>query len=763
MPGWDGIPGIPAELSGNFPASPEQLTEEGVVPARASIHVGANQVRPRGETPRLTRYGWVHRIITVGEASFCDARILILNFGIDSAVVSSPWRSRACNKMSDFKHLFQPINLGSLLVRNRLMMTTHHTRLSEGRNLRYLEERARGGVGLIGINSGEGVHHYSVGPGRFVPGHASDPDVVPLNPATPEGIRHYDDALIPVFRRRAEAVHRHGAVCVGQVLHLGIAIQHAGALRLAMGPSEVIDEYDLEVPHELEAEEIAELVRVFAHGARRIKEAGLDGVEIGAAHGYLVNQFLSPHTNRRNDRYGGNPDNRLRFLLEMLEATRELVGPSFPVGVRITGDERFEGGLTLEDVKGLARRLNQHIDFINISGGTHMGLTKDGLKLAYTSPSYVPPGPNVPMAAAIKAVVDIPVIVAGRINDPSLAEGIIAEGSADMVGMARAFIADPEFANKAREGRLEDIRTCIVTNECHYVGRRRPVMCAVNAAAGREEEMDFAPARAKKLVLIVGGGPAGMEAARLAALRGHRVLLSERRTELGGKVSIIARDPNRRQLGDMIVYLHSQLKKLGVELLLGEEITPELVAELAPDAVVLATGAEPYVPPVPGVDDARVVTSMQVLQGEAQVGQKVLVVGGVEDHLPAPSIAEFLADQGKDVELISELLTVGQGIEDATKYLLTKRLLEKGVTLSPLTGLKAIGEESIVVRNTLTRRERRIEGIETVVLACGSRANTQLARALKGRVKELHLAGDCLAPRRIFHAVLDGARAGRYL
>jgi 2,4-dienoyl-CoA reductase-like NADH-dependent reductase (Old Yellow Enzyme family)/thioredoxin reductase len=665
--------------------------------------------------------------------------------------------------MSEFKHLFQPIGLGSLRVRNRLMMTTHQTGLAEGRTLRYLEERSKGGVGLIGINAGEGVHNYSAGPGRFFPDYAGDFDVRPLNPASPEGIRYYDEKVIPVLRKRAEAVHRHGAVCIGQVLHLGNSIQHAGALRLAMAPSPVPDEFDIDVPHELEVEEIAELVQVFAHGARRVKEAGLDGVEIHAAHGYLINQFLSPHANRRDDQYGGNPDKRLRFLLEILDATRELVGPSFPIGVRIAGEEFREGGLALEEVKQIARRLNNRLDYINVSGGNHMGLTQDGVMLAYVSPSYVPPGPNVPMAAAIKAVVDIPVIVAGRINDPVLAEGILADGSADMVGMARAFIADPDFANKAREGRTEDIRTCIVTNECHYVGRRRPVMCAINAAAGREAEMDFAPAQTRKLVLVVGGGPAGMEAARTAALRGHRVLLSERRTELGGNLSIIARDPNRRQVGDLVVYLQSQLKKLGVELLLGEEISPEMVGELAPDAVVLATGAEPYVPPIPGAEDERVVTCLQVLRGEATVGQRVLVLGGLEDHLPAPTVAEFLADQGKSVEVVSELMTVGQGIESATQYLLTKRLLEKEVTLSPLTGVLAIRGGTVVVRNTFTRRERRIEGIDTVVLACGGRSNTQLARALKGRVKELHSIGDCLAPRRILSAVLDGSRAGRLL
>jgi pyruvate/2-oxoglutarate dehydrogenase complex dihydrolipoamide dehydrogenase (E3) component len=360
-------------------------------------------------------------------------------------------------------------------------------------------------------------------------------------------------------------------------------------------------------------------------------------------------------------------------------------------------------------------------------------------------------------------------MVGGRINDPMQAEKILVNGYADMVGMARAFIADPEFANKARDGRTEDIRKCIGCNEgCRYRSLMRsspglPIGCTVNASVGREEEMEIRPAAVRKRVLIAGGGPAGMEAARVADLRGHHVTLYERGAELGGHIAIIARDPNLEERAELVRYLEHELRKSRVEVKLGIEVTPELIAEMKPEAVVVATGSVPYIPQLPGIDSPNVVTNWQVLRGEVHVGDNILVVGGLNDDLGPPSIAELLADQGKKVEVLSETMMVGYGLEPGTLHVLTRHLLEKGVILSPLTGLKSISGRSIEVSNTFTKEKRNIDGVDTVVLAAGMRANDRLYRELKCRMKEVYAIGDCLAPRRTINAVLEGSRVGRMI
>jgi thioredoxin reductase len=518
----------------------------------------------------------------------------------------------------------------------------------------------------------------------------------------------------------------------------------------------VVDEHHRQVPHELGDEEIAELVRAFGHAARRVRDGGMDGVEVHAGHFYLINQFLSPYTNHRTDRYGGSWENRSRFLSEVLDAIRSHAGAGFPIGIRINGEEFVEGGLTLDDMKRVAQDLEGRVAYLSVSGGTYTGLKK-GIKMAYVSPWFVPPGPMVPYAAEIKKVVKTPVMVVGRINDPEQAERIIAEGYADMVGMTRALIADPEFPKKARDGRAREIRKCIGTNECHYAGR--PIACTINAAAGREEELALHPAPVRRRLLVIGGGPAGMEAARVAALRGHRVVLCERRMRLGGQMAIVARDPNREQVAGFLEYLQRQVEEAGVEVRLGVEVTPEMVAGLTPDAVVVATGSRPYVPPAPGMDQKNVVTAAQVLEGEVKAGRRVLVVGGLEEHMPPLGIAEFLADQGKRVEVLSELLVAGEGLETTLLHVLTKRLLDKGITLTPLTAVEAVRGRTVLAANSFTGQRRTITGVDTVVLACGSRADDTLARALKSRAGELHLIGDCRAPRRMLHAIMEGARA----
>jgi 2,4-dienoyl-CoA reductase-like NADH-dependent reductase (Old Yellow Enzyme family)/thioredoxin reductase len=658
-----------------------------------------------------------------------------------------------------FRRLFEPLSIGDFTVRNRIVVTTHGTGLGDARDVRYLQERARGGAGLLGVHSSTGIYGFGVGPG---PESATpDWDGKALSPVTTQGIAHYDDIVIPWLRRRADVVHAEGARCFAQVYHPG-AGRHSENASPAVAPSAVQDPYEANVPHPLTEDEIEQLVVAFAHGIRRARESGMDAAEIHGAHGYLVNEFLSPYANRRDDRWGGSRENRVRFPLATIAEARKMVGPDFPIGIRVGVDgDGIHRGLTVGELAEVCRLLSPHVAYVSVSGGSYSGFG-DGMELAYVSPWYKEPAFNVAAAAAVRAAVDVPVIVTGRVVDPSIAESILADGAADMVGMVRALIADPELPKKASEGRVDEIRMCLGMSECHAIGPHRvPVTCAVNAAAAREAEMEMVPAERPKTVVVVGAGPAGMEAARVAALRGHRVYLADAARRIGGTPAVLAADPNRRNLRDHAVFFETQLRKLGVELMLGNEVTADELVDFGPDVVVVATGGVPMVPQVPGIDGANVVTALDVLRGAATLG-RALVVGGLEKHLGPPTIAEFLADQGKDVEMISEQFDFAQGAEDGTRLPLYQRLLTKGVRVSMLHKLRSIDADGAVVAETFTKQDRRVDAV-TVVLACGLLPDERLAQQLRGRVPEVHVVGDALAPRRMMHATLDGARTGHAL
>lgn len=654
-----------------------------------------------------------------------------------------------------FRRLFEPLAIGNFTVRNRIVNTTHGTGLGDARDVRYLQERARGGAALLGVHSSTGIYSYSIGPG---PRSATpDWDGKALSPTSAQGIAAYDDMVIPWMRTRADAVHGEGAACFAQVYHPG-AGRHGANAGPVMAPSAVPDPYEALMPYALRDDDIEALIWAYAHGIRRAAEGGMDAAEIHGAHGYLVNEFLSPYFNRRDDRWGGSRENRVRFPLAIIEAARTLVGAEFPIGIRVgvdgDGDNR---GLTVGELAEVCRLLGPHVAYISVSGGNYSGLG-DGMELAYVSPWYKEPGFNVAAAAAVKRAVDVPVFVTGRIADAAHAEAILADGAADMVGMVRALIADPELPIKAREGRVDEIRMCLGMSECHAIGPHRvPVTCAVNAAAAREDEMQITPTDTPKTVVVVGAGPAGMEAARVAALRGHRVYLADRRRSIGGTPAVLALDDNRRNLRDHAAYFEVQLRRLGVEFMLGNEVTAAELIDFAPDAVVIATGATPLRPDVPGIDSPQVLHALDALQG-APIAARALVVCGLDKHLGPPTIAEFLADRGAEVEMLSEQFDFAQGVEDGTRFPLYQRLARKGVKVSMLHKLVRITGETVTVCDTFTGDERTIDGA-SVVLACGMRADDALAGALRGHIAEVHVIGDALAPRRIMHATLEGARA----
>jgi 2,4-dienoyl-CoA reductase-like NADH-dependent reductase (Old Yellow Enzyme family)/thioredoxin reductase len=655
-----------------------------------------------------------------------------------------------------FRRLFSPIRIGDVEVPNRIVSTVHRTSLEDSRDLRYIQTRAAGGLGMMGLSASNGILGYGVGPGP----HRStlEWDVKPPSPLSDAGIAYYDDITIPYLQRRAELIHAEGARCYGQVNHSGAA-EHAAFLRPMLGPSSEADPYEAAFPHPLTRDEIDELVVAFGHGIRRARDAGLDAAEIHAAHGYLLTQFLSPTFNRRQDEWGGSLENRTRILRAIVDAGRSHVGPAFPIGIRIGVDaDGKKRGISVAELVDIARLMAPLVAFVSVSGGNYAGFGT-GAETAYVSPWSTMPGYNAAAGQAVREVVDVPVIVTGRIADASIAEGLLADGAADMIGMVRALVADPELPRKARTGRAGEIRMCIGMSECHFIGRSRvPMTCAVNASAGREAEMEIVAAPTPKTVAVVGAGPAGLEAARVAALRGHHVYLCDRSRQLGGTVRVLAMDPNRRNLLDHSAFFDGQLRELGVEYLLGQEISaPELI-EFAPDAVIVATGASPRVPDVPGITSAHVVQGLDVLRGEAEVGPSALVVGGIDSHVGAPTLAELLADQGKRVRMISEQFDFASGAEGATRVALLERLKRKQVEVSLLVRLTGVDGARASVTDLMSGAQEVLDDV-TVVLACGGVPNDQLATELQGRLPEVVVVGDALAPRRIMHATIEGARA----
>ena len=648
------------------------------------------------------------------------------------------------------RSLFTPIQVGRLTLKNRIYSSGHAEAMAEGgrpgeRLSRYHAAKARGGCALTIFGGSSSVH--------------------PSSPAAAwKQIANHDDSIIPAYRALADAVHAHDCLVFTQLTHMGRRAQADGEeANVLVAPSQIPERVHREVPHELEAEQIVEIVRAFGQAARRCREGGLDGIELSMAHNHLIDQFWSPLFNQRLDDYGGSLDNRLRFGFEVLREIRRTVGRDFVVGARISGDEFTRGGLTAGDMAEIARRLAASglLDFLSIiGGGAH---TYELQAAAVPNMSYAT-GVFVPLAAAIKqAAPGIPILHASRIVDPAHADRLVAAGQIDVVGMTRALIADPDLPRKALESRLDDIRTCVGANEgcIDRIYQGKPVTCVQNPATGREAELaEVRAATTPKKVVVVGGGVAGLEAARMAAVRGHRVVLFEKASELGGQVLLAARAPERSEYAGIVRFLAAQVRKLAVDVRLAVEATPSVVLAERPAAVVIATGSHPFVPPVPGSDGKHVVTDRDVLAGEAKVGTSVVVVDDVHTQ-EALSTAELLLSQGKRVEVISPLFYVGQDVGVTSIAPLYRRLFTAGVVLTPGTELRAVEGSSVIVANVYSGLERRIEGVDTVVLAAGSRSTDALYRALKGHVAELYAVGDCVAPRGVHQALLDATRIAR--
>jgi len=636
-----------------------------------------------------------------------------------------------------FKRLFETGQIGKLTTRNKLVMapmSLGYTEYPYNFTRQYIdaiEERAKGGVGLIitaHVKAESAIDPYPIGE-MFA---CLD--------------REYN---LRNFAELTEVTRLHGAK---------IAVQlSAGTGRNADLPmSEKWPAAPSVVPlrknpqlstRELSLDDISRLVEAYGKAAERAKQAGFDAIMVHCASSYLLGQFLNPRWNKRTDRYGGSLENRMRFMEECIKSAMNRVGSDFPLLAKLTTDHMSEAGPSIEEAKLIAKRLEE-------LGIAAMYLSTGGYDAIdwVIPPIYYPQGCKVPYTQLVKETLRIPVILDGRIDDPELAERLLEEGKADFIGLGRPLLADPEWPKKVKEGRTTDIRNCIYCNECtNRIFSCRYAKCTVNPALGREKESKVWLASTHKRVMVIGGGPGGMRAATIAAIRGHKVTLYEKSKKLGGNLRAASSPQFKVPMRPIIDWLEREANRAGVKIELGREATAKTIEEIKPDVVVLATGSIPAIPDVPGVKGQNVATATDILLGKVKVGDKVVVVGGGSIGCET---ALYLAQMAKEVVIVEMLPDIALDAGPIEKVALLKLLTESKVKWFTGMKLDRITEESAVVCNKDGQRQTFQAG--SVVLATGMKANDRLYKELEGKVPELYKIGDALQPRRVFDAIHEG-------
>ncbi len=641
-----------------------------------------------------------------------------------------------------FPHLFSPLTINKMTLRNRISVPPHFTGWMNTDGVpgddfvAYLAERAKGGVGLVAVGATivrEGDH-----PGYY---------------------QNLNDTFVTQYRKVADAIHPHGAKVIAQFCPRGPDIRYmefgepfprppvAGILASATDPGVAAD-WHVSTYTPTDLEEMAECTGA---AALRAKAGGMDAVEIHGHEHHMHAQFLSPVANKRTDHYGGSLENRARFLIESVVAMRQAVGNDFVVGVRLLAKDLHPQGWVEEDCVRVIQMLTSQglIDYVSLTAG---------VRWMHIGPMYRPDGEFLPIVAKIRSQIDVPVIHAGRITDPFMAESALAEGQLDIVGMVKAHIADPHWVNKVREDRLDDIRYCIRCVECFDV---HGAHCIYNPLTGRELEWgELKPAPAPKRVVVVGAGPAGMESALNAAARGHDVTLLEKADRVGGEVWLAGAAPLRAKFNQVAEYYERQAQTGSLKLRLGTEATPEVIAESKPDVVVIATGSRPNRPDIAGAGEMQLLTVHDVLQDKANGLKRVLVLDR-DGRAAAFTAADYLSTRGIAVEFVAAMAQVGQELGELDRTGLYEELAKKSVAFRAGFDVVATSQDGVTLREIFTGEEMSDGPYDAVVIAAGSEPVNDLSIALQDLVSEVHVVGSASEARSIMEATVDGSRVGR--
>ena len=658
-----------------------------------------------------------------------------------------------------FPNLFAPARLRGHTLRCRIVFGAHTANMSEGglpaeRHFGYYRERARGGAGMIVVEPTPPHPTAVLTRGNFMA----------------------DDAVIPHFRKITDECHSHGTVMCHQIYHVGAHGDQDNSWAPYWSPSGQVSHHDPWGSHAMSEAEIRELIQAFIDQAVRDQKGGFDGVDLFAGYSCLIDQFWSPLTNRRDDAWGGSLENRLRFVTEIAEGIRKACGPEFIVGMTVSGPEPYPGGLTMADKQEIFAWLDERglADYFSCGTGSYIN------RFTAIVPGFHYAAPlGTEDAAAIKQVVKHALVTAeARVKTPARAEAAIARGCCDLVSIVRGQIADPHLVNKAREGRAEDIRPCISCNQLCLGRRMRDyhISCLVNPSAGREFAWDgdsAPPAETPRHVLVVGGGPAGLEAARVAAARGHRVTLAEKAEELGGQFRLAAAQPERDEIDELLGWYRTQLEKLQVRVEVGAEMTADAIRDLGADAVVLSTGsvptrtgfqrALPHVDALPGVEQENVCVANDVLDGTARPGKRILLLDDLNGWWPASGTALHLAERGHAVTVVTASEKAAEALDVSHLGPSTReRFAKLGVTVICVHALTRWEGNTATIASLHTGDERQVEA-DSLVLATTNTVDDTLARALADDSIEVHAVGDMVAARTASMAFYEGRMLGMRL
>lgn len=668
--------------------------------------------------------------------------------------------------MSSFPCLLTPIRIGNLNIMNRFVMPPMDSGLPNAdgtvnqKTIAYYAERAKGGFGLIIV---EYCH------------------VNPKGKPMPKTLGIYDDKFIPGLKELVEACHMYGAKVFLQLHHTGRAGSPLITGATLEGASAVACPVMRSIPRAMTTEEVYQLIEEFGDGAVRTKQAGFDGVEIHGGHGYLVHQFMSGHSNKRNDEFGGNFRSRMRFAELILKNIKKKCGEDFPVTIRVSGDENVNGGKPIQETRAGVKLLEEYgLNGVNVSVGNYASA------IGAVSSNQVAPLHNIYAAEEIKKSVKIPVIGGGRVSDPYYAEDVIASGRADMVFFGRGCLADPELPNKTAAGKYDEIALCIACSQRCGLHLRNPnlgISCLINPFTGKEDELIIKETKDPKNVLVIGAGPAGLETAWVAAKRGHKVTVFEKNSLPGGQFNAAAMPPYKHELPSVIKYLVKMCEKYGAVIKYDTEATEENILAAKPDVVVLATGGVPLTPPIPGIDGKNVAQAVGVLSGKLLVEGNILIVGGGEVGLET---ADFLGERYNKVTVVEMLPVVAQGInQSVTRFMLNRLTSEYGVKIVTNTRVTKILDNGIecVRKFTDTEQARHkggdfsgtravetavesgenmqqevLSGFNNIVIALGAKSYNPLEEKLTGKVPKVYVIGDALKPRTAVEAIEEGAR-----